>query len=206
MADPDRRKPRATYADVLAAPEHVVAEIIGGELVVSPRPRGPHASVTSALGTELGPPFSRGRGGPGGWIILDEPELHLGDDILVPDLGGWRRERMSHVDDVAYFTLAPDWVCEVLSMSTEKRDRADKLAIYAAAGVRHAWLLHPGRRTLEALRLHDGKWLTLAVLKDDQRARVEPFDAIELDLAVLWVDLALPTRAGEEQVEYETAM
>jgi Uma2 family endonuclease len=206
MSDPESRKKRATYADVLAVPEHKVAEIIDGELVVSPRPRGPHAYVSSALGAELVPPFGRGRGGPGGWIILDEPELHLGEDIVVPDLAGWRRERMPDVEDVAYFTLAPDWICEVLSKSTEKRDRADKLAIYAAAGVRHAWLVHPGRRTLEALRLHEGKWLTLVVLKDDQCARVEPFDAIELDLAVLWLDLALPTRAGEESVEYETAL
>jgi Uma2 family endonuclease len=186
-----RPKPqRATYADVLAAPPHMIAEIIDGELRLSPRPAGWHSSVASSLGEELGPPFKRGRGGPGGWLILDEPELHLGEDILVPDLAGWRRERMPHVPDQAYFTLAPDWICEVLSPSTEKTDRAEKLAIYAAAGVMHAWLVHPRNRTLEAMRLHEGKWLTLAVHRDDQKVRVEPFDAIELELSVLWADLA----------------
>jgi Uma2 family endonuclease len=181
---------RATYADVLAAPRHLVAEIVGGELRLTPRPAGQHAAVASALGEELGPAFKRGRGGPGGWIILDEPELHLGPDILVPDLAGWRRERMPSVPDIAYFELAPDWLCEVLSPSTEKSDRADKLRLYAAAMVRHVWLLHPRHRTLEVLRLHDGAWLTIAVHKDDARVRAEPFDAIELDLAVLWADLA----------------
>jgi len=180
----------ATYQDVLDAPPHMVAEIIGGELRLSPRPRGPHASVVGALAEDLGFAFRRGRGGPGGWILLVEPELHLGEEILVPDLAGWRRERMPHVEDVAYFTLAPDWSCEVLSPSTEKTDRAEKLAIYANAGVRHAWLVHPKHRTLEVLRLHEGKWLTLGVHHDDQKVRAEPFDAIELDLAVLWADLA----------------
>lgn len=199
MVKPAKR--RATYQDVLDAPEHMIAEVIDGELVLSPRPRGPHQVVASALGTELGPPFGRGRGGPGGWIILDEPELHLGEDIVVPDLAGWRRERMPHVDDVAYFTLAPDWVCEVLSKSTEKRDRVDKPKIYAAAGVRYRWLVHPILRTLEAMRLHDGKWLTISSHRDAERARIEPFEAIEHDLAMLWADLPLPTRASEPAFE-----
>jgi Uma2 family endonuclease len=138
-------------------------------------------------------------------MILVEPELHLDGQIVVPDLAGWRRDRMSVLEDVAYFTLAPDWDCEVISRSTEKFDRADKLRVYAEAGVRYAWLVHPIRRTLEAMRLHEGKWLTLAVHKDDQVARVEPFDAIELELAVLWADLAPPTRASEAGLEYGTA-
>src|SRR5437016_825432 len=137
MADPAKK--RATYEDVLRAPEHVVAEIINGELRLSPRPGKPHARATSSLGIELGGPFDRGRGGPGGWIILDEPELHLGEEVVVPDLAGWRRERMPTLDEAAYFTLAPDWICEALSKSTEADDRADKLPIYAAAGVEHAW-------------------------------------------------------------------
>lgn len=203
MAAPSKK--RATYQDVLDAPEHQVAEIVDGELYLSPRPRGPHTVVASALGMELGPPFGRGRGGPGGWIILDEPELHLGEDIFVPDLAGWRRERMPGVaEDVAYFELAPDWLCEVLSPSTERLDRALKLPLYAAAGVGHAWLLHPGNRTLEVLRLHDGKWLGLAVYRDDQRVRAEPFEAIELDLSVLWADIVPPPfRASEEAAVYE---
>jgi Uma2 family endonuclease len=187
MSDPARR--RATYDDVLRAPEHLIAEIIDGELVTQPRPAGRHSAVASALGEELGPPFKRGRGGPGGWLILDEPELHLASDVLVPDLAGWRRERLRHVGDEAYFELAPDWVCDVLSPSTEKRDRSSKLPIYARERVPNVWLVNPLQRTLEVLRLASDKWLTLAVHHDDQRVRAEPFDAIELDLSVLWADL-----------------
>jgi hypothetical protein len=180
------KKRRATYQDVIDSPEHTVAEIIGGELRLSNRPRSPAIAVASSISDELGPPFKRGRGGPGGWLILNEPELHLGEDIVVPDLAGWRRERMSVVPDAAFITVPPDWICEVLSRSTEKTDRTEKMPIYASFGVSYAWLVHPRRRTLEAFRLHEGKWLAIAVYKDTDRARIEPFDAIELDLAVLW--------------------
>jgi Uma2 family endonuclease len=188
MADPVRRK--ATYEDVLAAPKHLVAEIIDGDLSLQPRPAGRHAAVASALGEELGPPFKRGRGGPGGWLTLDEPELHLSSDVLVPDLAGWRRERLPRVGDEAYFELRPDWVCEVLSPSTEKQDRTAKLTIYAREEVPNAWLINPTQRTLEVLRLTAQGWLTLAVHHDNQRVRAEPFDAVELELGVLWADLA----------------
>src|SRR5512142_1943672 len=117
MSDPARRN--ATYDDLLGLPSHVVGELLEGSLVVSPRPASRHARAASGLGGELHGPFQRGRGGPGGWIILDEPELHLGGNVLVPDLAGWRRERMPQLPDVAAFELAPDWVCEVLSASTQ---------------------------------------------------------------------------------------
>ncbi len=135
-------------------------------------------------------------------MILFEPELHFGDEVVIPDLAGWRRERLPVVPDEAFFTLPPDWICEVLSKSTERTDRAEKLPLYASVGVRHAWLVHPRRRTLEAYRLHEGKWLTLAIYKDLERARIEPFDAIELDLAMLWADVPLPTRASESPDHY----
>lgn len=190
MSEPARRK--ATYQDVLDAPRHKVAEIVAGELRLSPRPAKPHAAAATALGEELGPPFKRGRGGPGGWILLDEPELHLGEDILVPDLAGWRRERMPVLtNDAPHFDMAPDWVCEVLSRSTAKMDRAEKLPIYAREGVPHAWLVDPIDRTLEVLRLEQGRWSIVAVHRDDERVRAEPFDAIELDLGVLWADVQL---------------
>ncbi len=179
---------RATYEDILSAPEHMIAEIIDGSLELQPRPAGRHAAVTSALGEELGPPFKRGRGGPGGWLLLDEPELHLGQDILVPDLGGWRRERLPGIGEEAYFELAPDWICEVLSPATEKRDRTDKLRIYARERVPHVWLINPDQRTLEVLRLQGDKWLTLGAYSDTDRVRAEPFEAFELDLATLWAD------------------
>jgi Uma2 family endonuclease len=186
MVEPARR--RATYEDVLAAPRHLVAEIIDGELRLHPRPALPHAAATTALSDELGPPFKRGRGGPGGWILLYEPELHLGGDVLVPDLAGWRRERLAVLPNDAYLTLAPDWICEVLSPSTTKMDRAEKLPIYARERVRHAWLVDPLARILEVLRLDGDNWTLLAVHKDDARVRAEPFEALELELGVLWAD------------------
>jgi Uma2 family endonuclease len=186
MADPARR--RATYEDLLTVPGHLVGEIFDGTLVTQPRPGGPHALAASVLGGELSGPFHRGtRGGPGGWILLDEPELHLrGGQVLVPDLAGWRRERMPHVPDAPAFELAPDWVCEVLSPSTEAMDRATKLPIYAAEKVSHAWLIDPLVRTLEAYRLEGSRWTLLGTWKDEAGVRVEPFDALELELGALW--------------------
>ena len=182
----------ATYEDVVNAPDGMVAELIGGELHLQPRPAKPHAAAATALGEELGPPFKRGRGGPGGWIILYEPEIHFGANVLVPDLAGWRRERMPVMTtEEAYFTLAPDWACEVLSPSTLVKDRARKLPIYAAHGVAHVWLIDPVQRLLEVLRLEGGRYSIASTHAGAERVRAEPFDAIELDLAVLWADVDL---------------
>jgi Uma2 family endonuclease len=139
----------ATYADLEALPEHVVGEILDGALIVSPRPASPHALAASRLGFELGGPFDRGKGGPGGWVILDEPELHLGPQVIVPDLAGWRRERMPRVPDVPFFELAPDWVCEVPSPSTAGIDRSRKMRHCGRARVQHVWLVDPLATTLE---------------------------------------------------------
>jgi Uma2 family endonuclease len=190
MRQPLREKSRATYANVLAAPRHLVAEIIDGELHLSPRPTFPHARAGGELFGELREPFGRGRGGPGGWIFLLEPELHLGDEpsILVPDIAGWRRERMPVVESVPYTTLAPDWLCEVLSPSTESFDRTQKLAVYARAGVGHCWFVNPIARTLEVLRNQgDGRWVVLSSHGENAKVRAEPFDAMELDLTLLWI-------------------
>jgi len=179
-------KPRATYEDLLKVPNEKVAEIVDGELYVSPRPAAPHALAASVLGVDLGGPFHHGRGGPGGWWIVDEPELHVGEDIVVPDLAGWRRERMPEFPKTAFFTLAPDWLCEVLSPSTERLDRARKLRVYAREGVGHVWLVNPEARTLEVYRSSEERWLLLATHASDAIVRAEPFDAIELDLLPLW--------------------
>jgi len=202
MGEPADKR-RATYQDVLDAPEHVVAEVIGGQLRLSPRPGGPALAAASKLIGELVPPFNNGRGGPGGWIILIEPELHLADEIVVPDLAGWRIDRLPVVPEGAFFTLPPDWICEVISPSSETTDRLEKLQIYASFGVRHAWLVHPRRRSIEAFRLHDEKWLAIAVHRDNARARIEPFDAIELDLSLLWANVPLPTKASDATADYD---
>jgi Uma2 family endonuclease len=189
---------RATYEDVLNAPEDKVAEILDGELFLSPRLAPRHAVAASALGMALGNPFHHGIGGPGGWWILDEPELHFGDETVVPDLAGWRRERMPAVPDVAFFTLAPDWVCEVLSPSTQRVDRGKKLKAYAAAGVAHAWLVKPSDHTLEVLRLREGAWTIVAVWEDTAVVRAEPFEAIELELGRLWADPPPPAPSSAD--------
>ena len=177
---------RATYQDVLDAPAHRVAEIVGGTLYTNPRPALPHALARTYLGVELGGAFGRRRDRRGGWWIIDEPELHLGEDILVPDLVGWRLERMPAFPDAAFVTLAPDWVCEVLSASTRKLDLCGKRPVYAREGVGHLWLVAPVARTLEAFELRDGEWVLIASAKDDEPISVRPFEAITFSLGGLW--------------------
>ena len=176
----------ATYEDLLAVPERHLAQVVEGTLHVHPRPASPHARAASTLGVDLGGPFDRGRGGPGGWLLLDEPELHLASDIVVPDLAGWRRERMSEMPEAAFFTLAPDWVCEVLSPSSSKLDRGPKRRIYARERVSYLWLVDPETKTLEAFRIEGDSYLLVATHEDDDKIRVPPFDAVELELAALW--------------------
>ena len=179
-------KKRATYADVYDVPDNFVAEMLDGDLYASPRPAVPHARAASVLGVVLGDAFDLGRSGPGGWLILYEPELHFGNDVLVPDLAAWRRERMPEAPDDAYITLAPDWVCEVLSPSTEALDRGKKLRVYAREGVAHAWLVDPLRQTLEVLAVDSGAWSSLASHERGMAVRAVPFDAVELPLGALW--------------------
>jgi Uma2 family endonuclease len=176
----------ATYEDLQKVPDHLVAEILDGDLYATPRPAIPHAIATSALNSELGRPFSSGVGGPGGWWMLVEPELHLADDIVVPDLAGWRRARVPDLPRDAFLTIPPDWVCETISPSTEHLDRGKKLAIYAREGVSHVWLVTPLSETLESYRLEQSRWLLLETRASDVSAHIEPFDAIALELWRLW--------------------
>ena len=186
VAERDRTHRPATYEDLLQVPDHLVAEILDGELYTSPRPAPRHADASSGLGGALRGPFDRGRGGPGGWRILDEPELHLRRDIVVPDLAGWRRDRLPTLPTEAYFSVAPDWICEVVSPSTAAMDRVTKLTIYAREQVHHAWLIDPIAQTLEILRLESGRWTIVSTWSGLAILRAEPFDAIELDLSLLW--------------------
>jgi len=179
---------RATYRDVIDAPAHMVAEVVDGALHTHPRPALRHAWASSGLGARIGGPFNYGAGGPGGWWIVFEPELHLGEDILVPDLAGWRRARMPDYPDAAYATLAPDWVCEVLSPGTRKLDLYGKRPVYAREGVACLWLIDPLARSLEAFALRDGQWAPIASLKDNDTVSVSPFEAIAFHLGDLWPD------------------
>jgi Uma2 family endonuclease len=178
--------PPATYEDLRAVPENRVAEIVEGRLYASPRPGPRHADAASGLGAALRGPFDRARGGPGGWRILFEPELHLSSDVLVPDIAGWRRERLPELPEEAYVAVAPDWICEIVSPSTAALDRVKKLRVYARERVTHAWIVEPLAQTIEVLHLENGRWSIVSMCAGTDVVRLEPFDAMELDLTLLW--------------------
>ncbi len=198
----DSSSSQATYQDVLDAPPHMVAEIVSGKLYTHPRPAFGHTIASSGLMKSIGPPFDFGRGGPGGWLILFEPELHLGVDIVVPDIAGWRRERIPVLPTGAYCTLAPDWVCEVLSPLTRKLDLGGKRATYAREGVGFLWLVDPDARSLEAFELHGTEWVLIDQLFDDASVSLPPFEAISFNLGDLWpphaVHKELPSKLSAE--------
>jgi Uma2 family endonuclease len=177
----------ATYEDLLKVPEHLVAEIVEGELYTWPRPRRRHERAAGQLLQQIGPAFDGGRRGPGDWWIAHEPELHLGPDIVVPDLAGWRRERVVAHDDFAAYDIAPDWICEVISPSTGRHDRVRKLPLYAREGVPYAWLVDPALQTLEVFRRQGSGWILAASFGGDDLVRAEPFEELELNLADLWL-------------------
>ncbi len=184
--------PYDLYAQLEALPENLTGEIINGRLYAQPRPAGPHTGAGSGLGGELYGPYHRGRGGPGGWWILDEPEIHFTRDteVLVPDLAGWRRERMPRLPRDHRFEVVPDWVCEILSPSTAKTDRVVKMPVYARYGVPYLWLVDPLAHTLEVFALHDGRWTVIGLFQEQDTVSVEPFQEIALELGGLWADLA----------------
>lgn len=177
---------KATYADLEAVPPHLVAELLCGKLVTHPRPAPRHSVAAASLTGDLVGPYQKGRGGPGGCIFMTEPELHFGEDVTVPELAGRKRKRMSEMPPKAYIEVAPDWLCEVLSPSTEKYDRGDKRDIYARAGVRHLWLLDPRIKCIEAFELTEGRWLLLGTYQGDEPVRIAPFADVEIQLDQLW--------------------
>ena len=187
MSEARKLDHKATYQDILDLPEGVRGEIIDGELIVSPRPSPKHLKASYALGHKIGGPFEFGEnGGPGGWWIVPEPEVKFGENTLVPDLAGWRKERLPSPPNTNWFEVIPDWICEVISPSSTRHDRVSKWNTYATHGVNYYWLIDPIAQTLEALRLDQGHWVAVGNYGGDQKVRVEPFDAIEIDLAQLW--------------------
>jgi Uma2 family endonuclease len=183
---------RATYADIEGLPEDTLGQIVDGDLIATPRPGIPHQLTVSCLLGEIAGAFDLRRGGPGGWWFLYGVELYFGGDVLVPDLAGWRRERMPRIPDVPGFELAPDWVCEVLSPSTETVDRVRKTRIYARRQVGHFWIINPVGKSLEVYRLAGDTWNLVSTHEANDKVRAEPFDAVELDLAALWLETRAP--------------
>jgi len=179
------------YDELLALPENLVGEIIGGQLYTQPRPAGPHEIASSSLGADLNLAYYKGRGGPGGWWILVEPEVHFIRDVevVVPDLAGWRRERMPRPPEDHRFLVTPDWVCEVLSPSTAKKDRIKKMPLYARHGVAYLWLVDPLAKTLEVYTLAKTAWVVTGLYKDDDEISAPPFQEITLRLAEMWGEM-----------------
>jgi len=181
-------KPRpATYADLAALPPNRVGEIVSGVLYSHPRPAPRHGVAAMLLGAEIAAPYGFGRGGPGGWIFAVEPELHLGPHVVVPDIAGWRKERLTPFPKTAFIETPPDWLAEILSPSTAALDRTDKLAVYASFGVGHCWYVDPLARTLEVFALTSGKWLLAATYRDADAVQAPPFEAHDFKLDGLWV-------------------
>lgn len=185
MPEPARK--RATYEDLFHIPENMIGEIIDGELIVSPRPSRRHGYTATTLGGEIVPRYSFGREGPGGWVILIEPEIAFGEDILVPDLAGWRIERFPETEDHNWISVAPDWVCEIISPGSVRMDRIKKMRIYASYQVPYVWLVDPLQAMVEAFKLISGKWTMLGVFAEDDKVRIEPFAEIEIELGNLWL-------------------
>jgi Uma2 family endonuclease len=176
----------ATYADLEAVPPHLVAEILFGNLVTHPRPVPPHIGASSVLGMATGNAYQLGIGGPGGWFFADEPELHLGPHVCVPDIAGWRKERLHLPIKTAYFEMAPDWVCEVISPSTERYDRGDKRRIYATYRVEYLWLVDPRAKILEIFVRRELDWLLTHTYSDNETVQAPPFDELAFALGLLW--------------------
>jgi Uma2 family endonuclease len=182
------KKERNLYQDLEHLPEGVVGEILNGSLITSPRPAPRHIRSASVLGSTLFEPFDRGRGGPGGWWILTEPEIRLNGDVLVPDLAGWKRERVPVIPtDKPYFDIAPDWVCEILSNSTARVDRMIKMPIYAREKVNFIWLIDPERKTLEVYSRSESFWTQIQVFAEDMLVKAMPFQDCEIALSSLWL-------------------
>lgn len=187
------KKKNATYEDLYDIPDNWIGEIIDGELVASPRPAPGHSRVATVLGNLIGLHYDHlGRGGgPGGWIFFYEVEVKLGEHLLVPDFAGWKRERFPTELRDNWIPVAPDWVCEILSPSSLRTDKIKKMPVYAQFNVAHAWLIDPRDKTLDVYRLESGRWSLLGSFVEDDKARAEPFQEIEIDLEDLWLESAL---------------
>lgn len=177
----------ATRADLEKLPSTWRGEIIDGTLYAFPRPRAPHANVEGLVTADLKNPFQRGRGGSGGWWILPEPGIELPRaPEISPDVAGWRKERLPKLPRNKPITVVPDWICEILSRSTQSYDQVVKRRLYAEIGVGHIWYVDPINRFLEVSRLVEGKWLQLGVYGPEEKVHAEPFEAVEIDLAEWW--------------------
>ncbi len=177
------------YTQLERLSPNMIGEIIDGQLYVHPRPAPKHILTTSSLGVSLGP-FQKGQSGPGGWWIFDEPEIHfvVKTEVVVPDLAGWKRERLPKMPDTAYFAVVPDWVCEVLSPGNKEFDLEKKQLTYEKYGVAYYWIVDPIKKTLEVLVLQEGKYQLKGTFTGNEKINAVPFHEITMDLQYLWAE------------------
>lgn len=186
MSEPAKK--RASYQDLFNLPENMTGQIIDGELIVTPRPSRKHVFAATTLGSKVTTTYHFGEGGgPGGWIILIDPEIALGEDILVPDLAGWKEERFPEAEDHNWISVVPDWICEILSPHTAKTDKTEKMPIYARHGVSRLWLIDPLARTLDVYGLETDRWMVMGLYAEEDTVRAEPFQEVAISLAGLWL-------------------
>jgi len=176
------------YKELCDLPKNMVGQILDGELIASPRPAPRHSNASSGIGSAIRPPFQDGQGGPGGWWILDEPEVHLESNVFVPDIAGWKKEKLPKLPDTAYFEITPDWVCEVVSPSSGRHDRVTKMNLYAQFKIPFYWLVDPQGKTLEIFSLEQGRWILSSSFGKSDMVSAPPFSDIEFDLSYLWAD------------------
>ncbi len=185
---PEPAEKKASYEDLYSIPENMTGEIIDGELIVTPKPSPRHSNASAWLTATLVPPYRKGTSGPGGWTILPEVEIMLGQHLLVPDISGWRNERFPGFPKENWISVSPDWVCKILSPGTARLDKVRKMPIYAEYEIPHLWLLDPIAKTLEVFELQSGKWAFQKAYAENDKVRAEPFHEIEFDLGDFWID------------------
>lgn len=174
----------ATTADLLALPDRPRHEVIAGNLVQKLLPSPRHGFRQGEFLMEVGGPYQRGRGGPGGWWFGSEITCGLtATDTFLPDIAGWRRDNLPAPPEGPVCRVRPDWVCEILSPSDPGRDLRDKLAGYHRGGVPHYWIVDPERDLLTVHRWAEEAYLVVHVCELGPEVRAEPFDAVPLDLS-----------------------
>ncbi len=188
MSQSARRK--ASLAEFWAIPEASrFHELIAGELIEKAAPSGEHGDAQAGIVGALRSPFQRGsgRGGPGGWWIQSEVEVRLGDEIVRPDVVGWRRETCPDRPIGFPILHRPDWICEVVSPGNAADDTVKKVRLYHRSQIAFYWIVDPRASSLTAMHWGDAGYVIVSA-ECGELVRVPPFEAIEIAVGTLFGD------------------